>query len=78
MRLARRLLVFAIAALVFEVLALFVNLRGSVWWLLDLIIALAVLYLVVLAVRGWRKQTRLDLPPSMTGRVVRKRHWRLF
>ncbi|OFW78669.1 MAG: hypothetical protein A2201_04340 [Alicyclobacillus sp. RIFOXYA1_FULL_53_8] len=74
----KRLVLFAIAAGVLEVLALVSAANVVVFWLLAAIISLIVLYGVVLAVRGWRKQLVLDVPPVMTGRVVRKQHWRLI
>lgn len=73
----KRLVTFAIAAGVFEVLALVSTASVSVFWVLAAMIALLVLYGVLLAVRGWRKQLVLDVPPVMTGRIVRKQHWRL-
>lgn len=73
-----RLTVFAIIAAVFEVLAL-VLIHGLVTrWVVTGLVVLFVLYLLVLAVRGWRRQARIDYPAVMTGRVVHKRHWHLF
>lgn len=74
----RRLLSFALVAAIFEVLALILKANAVVFWLVEAIIALFVLYLVWLAVRGWRKQLTLTVHPVMTGRVVRRRHWHLF
>ncbi|MBX5436736.1 MAG: hypothetical protein IRZ33_05900 [Alicyclobacillaceae bacterium] len=78
MKLTRRLLLFAVIALLFEGLALIVCLRRTVSWLLYVVIGLVALYLLAIAVRGWRKQARLNLPPSMPGHVLRRRHWKMF
>lgn len=74
----KRLVLFAIAAGVLEVLALVSAANVVVFWLLAAIVSLIALYGVVLAVRGWRKQLVLNVSPVMTGRVVRKQHWRLI
>lgn len=74
----KRLVLFAIAAGLFEVFALILAVNAVVFWIVEAVIVLFVLYLVLLAVRGWRKQLDLTVHPIMTGRVVRKRHWHLF
>ncbi|WP_188880466.1 hypothetical protein [Alicyclobacillus cellulosilyticus] len=73
----RRLTGFIIISIVFEVIALLSRIRAAAW-VVDACIILLAMYLLVLAVQGWRRQKRIDLPPSMPGHVVRRRHWRLF
>lgn len=74
----KRVAVFAVIAAIFEIVALLL-IHGRVTGLiLTALVVLFFLYMAVLAVRGWARQSHIDFPPVMTGRVVRKRHWRLF
>lgn len=74
----RRLTLFAIVAAAFEMVALSLIRGPATSWVVTGIVVLFVLYMLILALRGWRRQSRIEFPPVMTGRVVRKRHWRLF
>ncbi len=77
-RFGRSLTTFVVVAVVFEVLALALIHGSTTKWVVTGIIILFLLYIAGLAVRGWRRQSRIDYPAVMTGRVVRSRHWRLF
>lgn len=77
-RFGRRLTTFVVVAIAFEILALALIHGSTTKWVVTGIIVLFVLYLAGLAVRGLRRQTHIDYPAVMTGRVVRSRHWRLF
>ncbi|MCL6444579.1 MAG: hypothetical protein K6T83_14195 [Alicyclobacillus sp.] len=74
----KRLWTFVVLAVVFQAIALVAVHVRQVSWLLEVIVAFIVLYLLWLALNGWQRQSRIDLPPSMGGTVVRKRHWTLF
>jgi len=69
---------FILIACVFEVIALIVSEFYTVAWVLDILICLVILYLVVLIVRGLVRQSKIEFPEIMSGKVVRKRHWHLF
>ncbi|MDQ0190588.1 hypothetical protein JI721_00565 [Alicyclobacillus cycloheptanicus] len=77
-KMLRRLAWFASGAALFEILALILIQNRTVGWIVTALVILFFVYLAVLAVRGWRRQTRLQLPPVMRGRVIRRRHWHLF
>jgi hypothetical protein len=73
----KRLLAFVIVAALFETIAL-VGTNGHVpRWVLGILVVMAILYPAILAVKKMRKQILTDLPPSMTAKTVRKRHWHL-
>lgn len=74
----KRLLWFILLAVVVEAVAITTNNGRWPGWILDVVVVAFVVYLVVLALKGWRKQVCLQLPPALTGKVVRRRHWRLF
>lgn len=74
----KRLWIFLIAAVVVEGIAIPISSGRWPSWLMDGMIAVAVIYGGFLALRGWRKQAKLEIPPAMGGKVVRSRHWRLF
>lgn len=72
----KTVLKFAIAAVVFEIIAFWL-IRTQYAFVVGVLVALCIL----LVVGRWFVRTaryRKDLPPSMTGRVVRKRHWHVF
>lgn len=73
-----RAIIFLLLAACVETLALLMSVNPLLERVLEGVVALVGLYLIVLAVRGWRRQGRLELPQVMQGRVVRKRHWHLF
>ena len=74
----KRVVWYVIAAGIFEVLALvFIN-NPRTMWVVQAIVGLFVLYLLVLAVKGWSRQNHLRFDPVMTGKVVRRKHWHLF
>ncbi len=69
---------FIVIAAVVEAIAIPVTGGTFPSWLMDVIIGLVILYLIFLAVRGWNKQIKLDLPPAMAGKKVKSRHWHVF
>jgi hypothetical protein len=73
----KRLLAFVIVAAAFEAIAL-IGTSGHVpGWVVDVFVVVAILYAAFLTVKNMRKQILTDLPPSMPGKTVRKRHWHL-
>ncbi|QQE80781.1 hypothetical protein [Alicyclobacillus sp. SO9] len=74
----KKLTTFIIASAVFEIIALVLIGKQASHWILDAIVALVLLYLAVMALAGWRKQVKIDLPQVQKGRIVKKRHWRMF
>jgi heme exporter protein D len=75
---ARRLGAFAVCAALFETVSFIAGSHPYTRWIVWLLVAVCLIALAVLAVRGYHRQRRLSLPPSMDVKVVRRRHWQWF
>jgi len=73
----KTLITFIVVAVVFEVIAqLAIGIDTQGWqWFLEIIVILAILFLVVSGIIGWIREAKRDLPQVQGGTVIRKRHW---